>query len=157
MNTLDYLQIIFYILVLIILTPVLGKYMFIVFTNKKNILTPVFGKLESFIYKFLKIDISEEMNWKKYLFAVLIFNFFGLVFVLILQLVQQWLPLNPEGLPNVPFHLALNTAISFMTNTNWQAYGGETVLGYSVQMLGLTVQNFLSAATGIAVLLALIR
>jgi len=157
MKTLDYLQVIFYIGVLIVLTPILGKYMFNVFTNKKNVLTPVFGKIERFIYKFLKINASEEMNWKKYLFAILVFNFFGFVFVLILQLVQQWLPLNPESLPNVPFHLALNTAISFMTNTNWQAYAGETVLGYSVQMLGLTVQNFLSAATGIAVLLALIR
>jgi len=157
MNTFDYLQVIFFVLALIILTPILGKYMFNVFTNKKNILTPVFGKAEQFIYKFLKINASEEMNWKKYLFAVLIFNFSGFVFVLILQLVQQWLPLNPESMPNVPFHLALNTAISFTTNTNWQAYGGETVLGYAVQMLGLTVQNFLSAATALAVLLALTR
>ncbi|MFA7360920.1 MAG: potassium-transporting ATPase subunit KdpA [Candidatus Kapaibacterium sp.] len=157
MKTLDYVQVIFFIGVLIILTPILGRFIYNVFTKPKNILTPVFGKLERFIYKFLKIDVSEEMNWKKYLFAILTFNFFGFVFVLILQLIQQWLPLNTESLPNVPFHLALNTAISFMTNTNWQAYSGETVLGYSVQMLGLTVQNFLSAATGIAVLLALIR
>ncbi|MGV8019192.1 MAG: potassium-transporting ATPase subunit KdpA [Ignavibacteria bacterium] len=157
MKTLDYVQVLFFIGVLIILTPILGRYMYNVFSNKKNMLTPVFGKLEHFIYKVLKIDVDEEMNWKKYLFAVLSFNFFGFLFVFILQLAQQWLPLNPESLPNVPFHLALNTAISFMTNTNWQAYAGETVLGYSVQMLGLTVQNFLSAATGIAVLLALIR
>ena len=157
MKTLDYVQVIFFIGVLIILTPLLGRYMYNVFSSERNILKLVFGKLERFIYKFLKIDIREEMNWKKYLFAVLVFNFLGFLIVLILQLTQQWLPLNPESLPNVPFHLALNTAISFMTNTNWQAYGGETVLGYSVQMLGLTVQNFLSAATGIAVLLALIR
>jgi potassium-transporting ATPase potassium-binding subunit len=157
MNVLDLIQIIFYILILVIFTPVLGKYMYNVFSNKKNILTPIFGKFEQLIYKFLKIDSEEKMNWKKYLYSVLIFNFAGLIFVLILQLIQQWLPLNPESLPNVPFHLALNTAISFITNTNWQAYGGETVLGYSVQMLGLTVQNFLSAATGIAVLLALSR
>lgn len=157
MKTTDYTQVIFFIGVLIILTPILGRFIYNVFAKPKNILTPVFGKLEHVIYKILKINVSEEMDWKKYLFAILTFNFFGFVFVLILQLVQQWLPLNPESLPNVPFHLALNTAISFMTNTNWQAYAGETVLGYSVQMLGLTVQNFLSAATGIAVLLALIR
>jgi K+-transporting ATPase ATPase A chain len=157
MKTLDYLQVIVFIGVVIILTPVLGKFMFNVFTHKENILTPVFGKFEQFIYRFLRIDSGEEMNWKKYLYSALIFNFFGFVAVLTLQLVQEYLPLNPESLPNVPFHLALNTAISFMTNTNWQSYAGETVLSYSVQMLGLTVQNFLSAATGIAVLLALIR
>lgn len=157
MKTLDFTQVIFYILSVIILTPLLGKYMYNVFTNKKNILTPVFGKFEQFIYKFLKINSGEEMNWKKYLYSVLIFNFAGFILLLLLQLIQQWLPLNPESLQNVPFHLALNTAISFVTNTNWQAYGGETVMAYSVQMLGLTVQNFLSAATGIAVLLALSR
>lgn len=157
MKTLDFIQVIFYILSVIILTPLLGKYMYNVFTNKKNILTPVFGKFEQFIYKFLKINSGEEMNWKKYLYSVLIFNFAGFILLLLLQLIQQWLPLNPESLQNVPFHLALNTAISFVTNTNWQAYGGETVMAYSVQMLGLTVQNFLSAATGIAVLLALSR
>lgn len=157
MKTLDYLQVIFFIGVLIILTPILGRYIYNVFTKPQNILTPVLGKLERFIYMFLKINVIEEMNWKKYLFAILTFNFFGFVFVLIMQLVQQWLPLNPESLPNVPFHLAINTAISFMTNTNWQSYAGETVMSYTVQMLGLTVQNFLSAATGIAVLLALIR
>jgi potassium-transporting ATPase potassium-binding subunit len=157
MKTLDFIQVIFYILSVIILTPLLGKYVYNVFTNKKNILTPVFGKSEKLIYKFLKINQDEEMNWKKYLYSVLIFNFAGFILLIILQLVQQWLPLNPESLPNVPFHLALNTAISFVTNTNWQAYGGETIMCYSVQMLGLTVQNFLSAATGIAVLLALSR
>lgn len=157
MKTLDYLQVIVFIGVVIILTPVLGKFMFNVFTHKENILTPVFGKFEQFIYRFLRIDSGEEMNWKKYLYSALIFNFFGFVAVLTLQLVQEYLPLNPESLPNVPFHLALNTAISFMTNTNWQSYAGETVLSYSAQMLGLTVQNFLSASTGIAVLLALIR
>lgn len=157
MNTLDFLQIVIYILVLIILTPLLGKFIYNVFAKPQNMLTSLFGNVEILIYKFLKIDSNEEMNWKKYLFSVLIFNFFGVVFVLLLQLVQQWLPLNTESLPNVPFHLALNTAISFVTNTNWQSYGGETTLSYFVQMLGLTVQNFLSAATGIAVLFALIR
>jgi K+-transporting ATPase ATPase A chain len=153
----DLIQIIFFILILIALTPPLGKFMYNVFTGRKNILTPVFGKLENFIYRFLKVNPEEEMNWKKYLWSVLIFNFAGFLLLFILQIVQKWLPLNPQGLPNVPLDLAFNTAVSFMTNTNWQAYGGETTLSYAVQMLGLTVQNFLSAATGIAVLLALIR
>lgn len=157
MKTLDYIQVLFFVLVVISLTPLLGKFMYSVFSGKKNILTPVLGKLEEFLYRFLKIDPSEDMNWKKYLFSVLIFNFSGFLFVLLLQLIQQWLPLNPEKLPNVPFHLALNTAISFMSNTNWQSYSGETTMSYATQMLGLTVQNFLSAATGIAVLLALAR
>lgn len=157
MKTLDYVQVIFYILTITAITPLLGKFMFSVFSGKKNILTPVFGKLEQFLYKFFKINPADEMNWKKYLFAVLTFNFAGFLFVLLLQLIQHWLPLNPEGLPNVPFHLALNTAISFMTNTNWQSYGGETTMSYATQMFGLGVQNFLSAATGIAVLLALAR
>jgi K+-transporting ATPase ATPase A chain len=157
MKTLDYVQVIFFILVITALTPLLGKFMFNVFSGRRNFLTPVFGKLEQFIYKLLKINPDEEMNWKKYLFSILIFNFIGFVVVLLLQLTQQWLPLNPEGLPNVPFHLAFNTAISFMTNTNWQSYGGETTLSYASQMLGLGVQNFLSAATGIVVAIALIR
>jgi K+-transporting ATPase ATPase A chain len=157
MKTTDILQVLIFILVLTALTPLLGKYMFKVFTGKKNILTPVFEKFETFIYKFLKVKSDEEMNWKKYLWAVLIFNLAGFILLFILQVVQQWLPLNPQGLPNVPVDLAFNTAVSFITNTNWQSYGGETTMGYAVQMLGLAVQNFLSAATGLAVLLALIR
>jgi potassium-transporting ATPase potassium-binding subunit len=157
MKTSDILQILVFILVLTSLTPLLGRFMYKVFTGKKNILTPVFGKFENLIYRFLKVNPDDEMNWKIYLWAVLIFNFAGFVFLFILQIIQQWLPLNPQNLPNVPTDLAFNTAVSFMTNTNWQAYAGENTLGYAVQMLGLTVQNFLSAATGIAVLLALIR
>lgn len=157
MKTLDYIQIIFFILFITAFTPILGKFMSNVFSGKRNFLSPVFGKFEQFLYKFFRINPDEEMNWKNYLFAVLTFNFAGFLFVFLLQLVQHWLPLNPEGLPGVPFHLALNTAISFMTNTNWQSYGGETTMSYATQMLGLGVQNFLSAATGIAVFLALAR
>jgi K+-transporting ATPase ATPase A chain len=105
----------------------------------------------------LKLNPDEEMNWKKYMWAVLIFNFGGFLLLFILQIIQKWLPLNPQGFPNVPFDLAFNTAMSFVTNTNWQAYGGENTMSYGTQMLGLTVQNFLSAATSVAVLLALIR
>ncbi|MFA5405383.1 MAG: potassium-transporting ATPase subunit KdpA, partial [Ignavibacteria bacterium] len=157
MKTLDIIQILFFILILTALTPPLGRFMYNVFTGKKNILTPVLGKLENLIYKFIRVNQEVEMNRKKYLWAVLLFNFVGFTFLFTLQIVQQWLPLNPQGLPNVPYDLAFNTAVSFMTNTNWQAYGGENTMSYAVQMLGLAVQNFLSAATGIAVLLALIR
>lgn len=157
MKTLDIIQVLFFIVSIIALTPLLGKFMYSVFTGKKNFLTPVLGRIENFIYKIFGVNPNEQMNWNKYLFSVLIFNFIGFAIVLILQLVQQWLPLNPQGLTNVPFHLALNTAISFMTNTNWQSYAGETTLSYASQMLGLGVQNFLSAATGIAIAIALIR
>ena len=97
------------------------------------------------------------MDWKRYLKSLLIFNAIGFVFVFLIQLMQSYLPLNPQKLPNVEATLAFNTAISFMTNTNWQSYAGETTLSYFVQMVGLTVQNFLSAATGIVVVLALAR
>jgi K+-transporting ATPase ATPase A chain len=97
------------------------------------------------------------MNWKQYASGLLFFNFFGFLIVFILQIIQNYLPLNPQHLENVKPVQAFNTAVSFMTNTNWQSYAGETVLSYAVQMLGLTVQNFLSAATGLAVAIALIR
>lgn len=97
------------------------------------------------------------MNWRHYLGAVLVFNAAGLVFLVLLQMVQAWLPWNAAGMANVPFPLALNTAVSFVTNSNWQAYSGEATLSYLTQMAGLTVQNFVSAATGLAVLLALAR
>lgn len=157
MKTNDIFQILIFVAALTLLTPLLGKYMFNVFSGKVNLITELFGGLENLIYKILKVDRSEEMNWKKYLWSVLIFNFLGFALLFILQLIQQWLPLNPQGLHNVSPDLAFNTAVSFMTNTNWQSYAGETTLSYLTQMLGLTVQNFLSAATGIAVLLTLIR
>ncbi|MBI5404159.1 MAG: potassium-transporting ATPase subunit KdpA [Ignavibacteriae bacterium] len=157
MKTNDIFQILIFVAALTLLTPLLGKYMFNVFSGKMNLSTKLFGGLENFIYKILKIDSCEEMNWKKYLWSVLIFNFLGFTFLFILQLIQYWLPLNPQGLQNVSPDLAFNTAVSFMTNTNWQSYAGETTLSYLTQMLGLTVQNFLSAATGIAVMLTLIR
>jgi K+-transporting ATPase ATPase A chain len=157
MKTSDIIQIILFVAVLTSLTPVIGKFLYKVLTGKKNIFSPVFGKFEKAIYKLLKINPETEMNWKNYLWAVLIFNFFGFILLLILQLVQQYLPLNPQNLPGVSFDLAFNTAVSFITNTNWQAYAGETTMSYAIQMIGLTVQNFLSAATGIAVLIALIR
>ena len=118
---------------------------------------PILSTIEKYIYKICSINPKEEMTWKTYLNATLLFNLMGLISLFLLQLVQHWLPLNPQKLPSVEPSLAFNTAISFVTNTNWQAYGGEITLSYLTQMLGLTTQNFVSAATGNAVLLALIR
>jgi len=157
MTTLDYIQIILFFTLLIGLTPVLGNFMFKVFTGSKHFMLPVFGWLEKLTYKSSGVNPDEETNWKSYTFSLLMFNFIGFVFVFLLQLFQAQLPLNPANLPNVSWHSAFNTSVSFMTNTNWQGYSGETTLSYFVQMIGLTVQNFVSAATGIAVLLALVR
>jgi K+-transporting ATPase ATPase A chain len=151
------IQLIIFILALITLAPLLGKYMAKVFKGEKHIMTPVFGWLEKAIYKITGIKSGEDMNWKTYTYSLLLFNLFGFVFLFLIQIFQQFLPLNVENLPNVSWHLAYNTAMSFTSNTNWQSYSGENTMSYFVQMLGLTVQNFVSAATGIAVVLALIR
>ncbi len=139
------------------LSPLLGRYMAKVFMGEKHMMKPVFGWLEKSVYRVSGIKSEEEMNWKTYLYGVLLFNLFGFVLLFLLQMLQAYLPMNTEKLPNVSWHLAFNTAMSFTTNTNWQSYSGENTLSYLVQMLGLTVQNFVSAATGIAVVMALIR
>ena len=157
MTTRDFIQVILFFAVLIGITPFLGNYMYKVFTGKKHLMLPFFSWLEKLTYKFSGINQEEETNWKTYTFALLMFNLVGLIFVFLIQVLQAHLPMNPSNLPNVSWHSAFNTAVSFMTNTNWQGYAGETTLSYFVQMIGLTVQNFVSAATGIAVLLALIR
>ncbi|MHC1774140.1 MAG: potassium-transporting ATPase subunit KdpA [Lentimicrobium sp.] len=157
MTTLDYLQVIVFFAALIGLTPILGQYMYKVFTGQKHLLLPVFGWLEKLTYRASGIDSRKETDWKSYTFNLLIFNLSGLVFLFLIQVFQSYLPLNPANLPDVSWHSAFNTAVSFMTNTNWQGYAGETTLSYFVQMIGLTVQNFVSAATGLAVILALIR
>ena len=157
MTTLDFFQVFLFIALIIGLTPLLGGYMNKVFTGKKHFMLPVLGWLEKLCYKSSGIDPNEETNWKSYTFSLLLFNLIGFVFVFLIQLLQTHLPLNPANLSNVSWHSAFNTAVSFMTNTNWQGYAGETTHSYFVQMLGLTVQNFVSAATGIAVILALVR
>jgi K+-transporting ATPase ATPase A chain len=151
------IQLIIFMVLLIVLSPLLGKYMAKVFMGEKHFMKPVFGWLETSIYKVSGLKSEEEMNWKTYLYGVLLFNLFGMVFLFLIQMFQAYLPLNTEKLPNVSWHLSFNTAASFITNTNWQSYSGENTLSYLVQMMGLTVQNFVSAATGISVVLALIR
>jgi K+-transporting ATPase ATPase A chain len=153
----EVIQVVLFMIALVALAPLLGKYMAKVFMGEDHFMQSVFGWLEKSIYRLSGIKSEEEMNWKTYTYGVLLFNLFGMVFLFLLQMFQSYLPLNTEKLPNVSWHLSFNTAASFMTNTNWQSYSGENTLSYLVQMLGLTVQNFVSAATGIAVVLAMIR
>jgi K+-transporting ATPase ATPase A chain len=141
------LEILFYLALLIGLAPVLGRWLAWVFQSQR----PLPGE------SVLTGDTSRTMNWWEYTKAILWLHGIGLVLLLFLQCFQAWLPGNPQALPNVPFDLALNTAISFLTNTNWQAYSGEATMSHLTQMLGLGVQNFLSAATGMAVAAALAR
>ena len=115
------------------------------------------GSFERFFYQLCRINADKDMNWKQYLLAMLCFNMFGLLAVYVMQRVQFYLPLNPQHFESPSIHLAFNTAASFVTNTDWQSYGGETTLSHCTQMLALTTQNFLSAATGMSLLVALIR
>jgi K+-transporting ATPase ATPase A chain len=153
----DYLQLGLYMTVLLLLVKPLGAYMALVFSDEPNRVTRIGAPVERAIYRACGIQADEDMNWTRYALVMLAFNVTGLLFVYLLQRVQQWLPLNPQTFPAVSPDSAMNTAISFATNTNWQGYGGESTMSYLTQMLGLGVQNFLSAATGIAVLIALIR
>ena len=125
--------------------------------GEKTFLSKILTPCENAVYKVMRVDKDEQMTWKKYAVSVLIFSGIGLVFLFLLQLLQGVLPGNPQGLSGVKWDLSFNTASSFVTNTNWQAYSGESTLSYLTQALGLTVQNFVSAATGIAVLFAQIR
>lgn len=151
------LQYILYLAILVALAIPLGAYIGKVMNGEKTFLSKICLPCENAVYKIMKIKPDEQMTWKKYAVCVLLFSGIGLVFLFLLQLLQGVLPGNPQGLPGVGWDLSFNTAASFVSNTNWQAYSGESTLSYLSQALGLTVQNFVSAATGIAVLFALIR
>ena len=151
------LQYILYLTVLVVLAIPLGAYINKVMNGEKTFLSKILIPCENAVYKVLRVNKEEQMNWKKYTVSVLLFSGIGFVFLFLLQLLQGVLPGNPQGLPSVKWDLSFNTAVSFVTNTNWQAYSGESTLSYLTQALGLTVQNFVSAATGIAVLFAMIR
>lgn len=157
MTTDGLVQIGLYFAVLLALVKPLGWYMARVLQGQSCCPDHVLGSIERVIYRLCGVQYSDEMDWKRYGTAMLWFNALGLFMLYGLQRIQSWLMLNPQRLDNVSPDLAFNTAASFVTNTNWQAYGGETTLSYLTQMLGLTVQNFVSAATGMAVLAALIR
>ena len=157
MNIYSWFQLIFYIVVLLALAKPLGSFMAKVYQGEHTFLDRVLGPVERFIYRVSGIKPNEDMNWKTYAIAVMVFNVLGLIVVYALQRFQAFLPLNPQALGAVTPDSSWNTATSFATNTNWQGYGGEVTMSYFFQMLGLTVQNFVSAATGMAVLIALIR
>ncbi len=153
----DILYITLFLAIITLVAIPLGGYMAKVFTGRRTFLSPVIRPLEAGVYRICGIDEAEEMSWQGYSKAFLLFNAIGLIALFLLQMVQGRLPFNPQHLGRVRWDTAINTAISFVTNTNWQAYGGETTMSYLTQMLGMTVQNFLSSAVGIAVLLPLVR
>jgi K+-transporting ATPase ATPase A chain len=146
-----------YLLVLLLLVKPLGSYIASVMEGRPIWPLRVGARLESLIHRACGIDPNAEMGWKRYMVALLVFNTLGALFVYALQRLQLWLPLNPQAFANVSPDSSFNTAISFVTNTNWQGYSGESTMSYLTQMAGLTVQNFLSGATGIVVAVALIR
>lgn len=156
MNIFDVLQIVVTLFVLLFIGPILGSFIYKIF-EEREFIPQFFRKIENRIYRVCSIDPNIQMNWKTYTLALLAFNAVGFLIVFLLQMFQSYLPLNPQNLPNVSWHSAFNTAVSFVTNTNWQGYSGESSLSYLTQMLGLTVQNFVSAATGIAVAIVLCR
>lgn len=151
------IQYVLYLAVLVVLAIPLGAYIKKIMNGEKTFLSKILAPCENVVYKVMRIDKDEQMNWKKYGASVLVFSAIGFVFLFLLQLLQGVLPGNPQNLSGVSWDLSFNTAASFITNTNWQAYTGEATLSYLTQAVGLTVQNFVSAATGIAVLFALIR
>ena len=157
MNIYSWVQIIFYMAILLLLAKPLGSYMAKVYQGERVVPDRVLAPVERFIYRLSGVDPRAEMNWKVYAVAMLLFNVLGLIVVYLLQRLQGSLPLNPQSLGAVTPDSSWNTAVSFASNTNWQGYGGETTMSYLTQMLGMTVQNFVSAATGMAVLVAFIR
>ena len=151
------LQIAVYFLLLLAVTKPLGGYMTRVFGGERTLLSTVLSPIERLFYRLAGVDEAHEQDWKTYGFAMLLFSLAGFVSLYAMQRMQSLLPFNPQGMSDVAPDLAFNTSISFVTNTNWQAYGGESTMSYLIQMAGLTVHNFLSAATGIALALAFIR
>jgi K+-transporting ATPase ATPase A chain len=157
MTVIGWVQIILYCAVIVALTPVLGGYMTRVFNGERTFLSPVLRPVETLLYRVAGVDEKSEQHWLTYTVAMLLFNAAGVFLLYALLRLQGSLPLNPAEMGAVAPDLSFNTAISFVTNTNWQNYGGESTLSYLTQMAGLTVQNFVSAATGIALAVALIR
>ncbi len=152
-----WLQIALYLVVFFLLVKPLGAYMAHVYQGQRTFLTRVAGPIECLVYRIAGLRTDEEMDWKAYALSMLVFNFAGLLLLYVLQRLQAILPLNPRNLGGVPPDTAFNAAVSFASNTNWQSYRGETTMSHLSSLLGFTVQNFLSAATGIAILVAIIR
>src|SRR6516165_3614964 len=152
-----WIQIALFSVIVILITRPLGGYMTRVFAGERTFLSPILRPVERAVYWCCGVNEKEEQHWLTYAVALLFFSVAGFVTLYALQRLQWYLPFNPQGQTGVAPDLAFNTSVSFITNTNWQAYSGETTMGYLVQMAGLTVHNFVSAATGIALALALIR
>ena len=152
-----WLQLLFYFVVLLACVKPLGTFMAKVYEGEKHFLSPVLGWLERGFYKLAGVDATEDMNWKTYALHTIVFSLMSFLALYAILRLQTFLPLNPAKMTEVSPDLAFDTAASFITNTNWQSYGGESTMSYASQMIGLTLQNFLSAATGMAVLIALIR
>ncbi len=157
MTAIGWAQILIYCAIIIAITPVLGAYMTRVFNGERTVLSPILRPVEGAIYKISGVDERQEQHAVTYTVGMLLFHVGGFLILYVLMRVQQWLPFNPADQSAVAPDLSFNTAISFITNTNWQNYGGESTMSYLVQMLGLTHQNYLSAATGIVLAMALIR
>jgi K+-transporting ATPase ATPase A chain len=157
MHGADWMQLLFYIAVLIAVSPLLGGFMARVWEGQPHLMSKLLGWLERLTYKLTGVDPQVGMGWKTYTWAFVWFNVVGFGVLFLLQMLQAHLPLNPEHMPGASWHLAFNTAMSFITNTNWQSYSGEVTFGYFVQMFGLTVQNFMSAAKGMVIVAALAR
>lgn len=151
----DWIVLMLFIGFFVVTVVPLGRFMVQVLLGEPHLLSPVYVPIERWILSWSRVKVDEEMDWKDFALAMMVFSLVGVVFLFLLQLAQQFLPLNPGGIDAPPWDLALNTAVSFVTNTNWQAYAGETGVSYFTQMIGLCVQNFTSAATGLAVLVAL--
>ena len=152
-----WLQILLFLLAIFLVTPVLGGYMARVFTRQRTWLDPVMRPFERVVYRLTRVDEAREMRWTEYAVALLLFSVVSMLVLYAMERLQALLPLNPQRFGGVPPDLAFNTAVSFTTNTNWQAYGGETTMSYFTQMAGLAYHNFVSAAAGIAVAIAFIR
>ena len=146
-----------YLLAIFLITKPLGIYMARVFGGEKTFFDPVLRPIERLVYRLCGVDENQEMRWTEYGAAMLLFSGVSLILLYFFERMQQWLPLNPQKFANVAPHLAWNTAVSFTTNTNWQAYIPETTMSYLTQMAGLAYHNFASAAVGIALAIALIR
>ncbi|MDD5154230.1 MAG: potassium-transporting ATPase subunit KdpA [Desulfovibrionales bacterium] len=157
MNIYEWLQAILLFVVLLTLTKPFGAFMARVYKGERTVLTPVLRPVENLLYRICGVNRDAEMDWKEYAFAMLIFSFVSFAALFGILMFHGFLPLNPQKFPAFSWHLALNTAMSFVTNTNWQAYSGELVASYFTQMAGLAVQNFASAAAGMAIVIALIR
>jgi potassium-transporting ATPase potassium-binding subunit len=160
MTFLGWLTIFLFVTILTVLAMPLGRYMAAVYSGERTVLDPLFRTPERLFYKIMRVDPTREQDWKAYAKSLIIFSLFGwllLYFILRTQTLWNWTGLNPQGFHSAPWNVTFNTASSFVTNTNWQYYSGETTMSYFSQMAGLTVQNFLSAGVGIAVAVALIR